>query len=418
MSQSRAVLDTRGVGVEWRLLLGLVAIQAAISIAWVVYNIYLPDLLKQFGFDPAFGLTLLVLENFIAAFMEPIMGGISDRLKQRLGSSVPLIVAGIILAAFFFMAIPVVVIFGNPESMTRWLLPGTMVIWATAMTIFRSPTIALLGRCVSAPNLPQAFSLLVVIGILVNALKPFAQQFILSLGAPFAFTISSLVFIATAALLRIAKARIPDLNTLTPNNSHNSERQPLRVVPQLFLIGLLGISIALVMRLAIGETLPRLIQLEIAGANPKIWMAAFALVLAIFSLVAGKLATKIGNELFMTIGCVGGVLLLGLMLIVHGTIATVISIALLLACLSAANIGTIPLALTATTKARNGLGVGMYYGGAATTTSLFGLIFPLPAEIITLSSSIMMAAIALIGSVILIAVISRSKSLLGAELSP
>jgi Na+/melibiose symporter-like transporter len=127
MSQGRVALLASGV--EWRLLSGLVAIQAAISLAWVIYNVYLPDLLKQFGFDPAFGLALLIVENFIAAFMEPLMGGLSDRLKRNLGSSVPLIVAGIILTSAFFIAIPVVTIFGNPESMTRWLLPAMIVIW-------------------------------------------------------------------------------------------------------------------------------------------------------------------------------------------------------------------------------------------------------------------------------------------------
>ncbi|NJM27941.1 MAG: hypothetical protein HC856_06400 [Pseudanabaena sp. RU_4_16] len=120
----------------------------------------------------------------------------------------------------------------------------------------------------------------------------------------------------------------------------------------------------------------------------------------------------------MLIGCVGGALLLGLLATVHGAIATITSISLLLVCLSAAINGTVPLALTATPKDWNGLGVGMYYGGAAAATSLFNVIFPQPAALITLSSSITMAAITLIGTAFLITLVNRLKSLPLAEILP
>jgi Na+/melibiose symporter-like transporter len=415
MSQARVALVASGR--EWRLLSGLVAIQAAISLAWVVYNVYLPDLLKQFGFDPAFGLTLLIVENFIAAFMEPIMGGLSDRLKQNLGSSLPLIVTGIILASAFFIAIPVVTIFGNPESMVRWLLPAFIIIWAIAMTVFRSPAIALLKQCAGASSLAQAFSVLTLTGGLVSSLKPLADRFILSFGAATAFTISSLAFLAAAALLRFVKSSIPDAETVI-RNSFESYPSLKKSAPQLFLLGLLGISIGWSMRLAIGETLPRLLELEVAGANLQLCTGVIAIALAIFAIPAGSIAARIGNELVMVISCVGAALILGLLFVVHGAIATIVLIALLLACLSAAINGTIPLALTATSKAWNGSGVGIYYGGAAAATSLFSVIFPHPPAIITLSTSITMAAIALIGSAILITFVNRLKSLPQEQLSP
>ncbi|WP_019501229.1 MFS transporter [Pseudanabaena sp. PCC 6802] len=413
MSQGRAALLASGV--EWRLLSGLVAIQAAISLAWVVYNIYMPDLLKQFGFDPAFGLTLLTIENFIAAFMEPIMGGLSDRQKQNLGSSVPLIVAGIIFASAFFMAIPAVTIFGNPQSMVRWLLPAFALVWATAMAIFRSPAIALLGQCARGSNLAQAFSVLTLTGGAIGALKPLADRFIFSFGAATAFTVSSLAFLAAATLLRFVKSSIPTSDAATRNRTESCPSLQT-IVPQLLLLGLLGISIAWSMRLAIGETLPRLIQLEIAGANLQLWMGAIAIGLAVFAIPAGWLAAKLGNELVTASGCLGAALLLGLMSIVHGAIATIVSIALLLACLSAVINGTIPLALTATPKSWNGLGVGIYYGGTAAVASIFSLIFPLPERTIAFSSSITMAAIALMGSAIVIAIVNRLKSLLQEQL--
>lgn len=415
MSRGRVALV--GSRVKWQQLSGLVAIQAAISLAWVVYNVYLPDLLKQFGLDPAFGLTLLIVENLIATFMEPLTGALSDRLKQRLGTSMPFIVAGVILASALFIAIPAVAILGNPESIARWLLPAIIICWAIAMATFHSPAISLLSQCcASAPSLVQAFSVLTLTGGLVSSLKPLANQFILSFGAGVAFTISSLGFLAAAALLRFVKSTMTDAETLT---IRAGLRPSLRTItPQLLMLGLLGILIGWSLRLAIGETLPRLIQLELAGAKLELWMGIVTIALAIFSIPAGRIATRIGTQLVMLIGCVGAALLLGLLATVHGAIATIISIALLLACLSAAINGTVPLALTATPKDWNGLGVGMYYGGAAASTSLFSVIFPQPPALITLSSSIMMAAIALIGTAFLITLVNRLKSLPEAELSP
>jgi hypothetical protein len=260
-------------------------------------------------------------------------------------------------------------------------------------------------------------SVLTLMGGLISSLKPLADQFILSFGAATAFTISSLAFLAAATLLRLVKSSIPDAETVI-RNSFESHPALKKIAPQLFLLGLLGILIALSMRLAIGEALPRLIQLEIAGANLQLWIGAITIAFAIFALPAGQIATRIGNAPLMVISCIGAALMLGLMFVVHGAIATIVSIALLLACLSAVINSTVPLALTVTPKSWNGLGVGIYYGGAAAVTSLFSAIFPLPVGIITLSSSITMAAIALLGSAILITFVNRLKSLPQEQLSP
>jgi Na+/melibiose symporter-like transporter len=413
MSQGRVA--PVGSGVKWGQLSGLIAIQAAISLAWVIYNVFLPDLLKQFGFAPAFGITLLIVENFIAALMEPLTGGLSDRLRQRLGTSMPFIMAGVILTSAFFIAIPAVAILGNPESLMRWLLPIVVICWVIAMSIFRSPAISLLGKCASAPSLPQAFSLLTLTGGLVSSLKPLADRFILSFGAAFAFTVSSLGFLAAAALLRFVKIGIPN-----PNTSTNPENQPpiREIAPQLLLLGLLGLLLGWSMRLALGETLPQVIKLEIAGANLDLCMGAIAIALAILSLLTSRIATRIGNELAMVVGCVGAASFLGLLTTMHGAIATISSIALFLICASAAINGTVPLALTTMPKNWSGLGVGMYFGGAAAATSLFNIAFPHPAETITLPSSIAMAAIALVGTAIGIAIVSKLKYLPEGRLTP
>ncbi|MBF2080229.1 MAG: hypothetical protein IGR76_17365 [Synechococcales cyanobacterium T60_A2020_003] len=116
----------------WLQVWGLVLVQGAIALTWVIYNLYLADLLTQFGFPVALATPLLVLENILAAVIEPIMGNFSDGLQHRMGIRFPFIALGMILASACFIGIPAVVVFGGTSGLLRWLLPGVLVAWAIA----------------------------------------------------------------------------------------------------------------------------------------------------------------------------------------------------------------------------------------------------------------------------------------------
>ena len=118
--------------VLWLQVWGLAAVQGAIALTWVIYNLYLLKLLTQFGFPKELATGLLILENLLAAIMEPLMGGLSDQSQRWVGTRFPFISFGIVLASAFFIAIPLFVAFGSPAS--TWLLPVLMVAWALAMT--------------------------------------------------------------------------------------------------------------------------------------------------------------------------------------------------------------------------------------------------------------------------------------------
>jgi len=64
----------------------LAALQGAITLAWIIYNAYVPQLLVQFGFPASLAVGLLVLENALAVIMEPLMGGLSDQAQRWVGS--------------------------------------------------------------------------------------------------------------------------------------------------------------------------------------------------------------------------------------------------------------------------------------------------------------------------------------------
>jgi hypothetical protein len=352
--------------IVWAKVCGLATVQGAIVLMWVIYNLYLPSLLKQFGFPPRFSIGLLVVENLLAIALEPIMGGASDQARIWVGSRFPMIILGVVISAASFILIPAVMLLGDATTVLRWLLPIVMVIWAIAMTIFRSPVMALLGQYAFATRLPQAASILMFMGALAGAIGVFAapSKFILSLGPTMAFTIGSIVALLTAMLLRVLDAQLPNsILTIAAEPLSHSLRSLLPALGQIFGVGA-GI--------ALGSRLMNVVFNQIQ-TSPGVLTGTFTIAVLLSTLPAGWLAVKIGNRPVMVTGLGILAVLLGLMGLLQNMgwgmgIAVLLGIAF-----SPVSNGTIPFAFSVMPPDRGGLGVGMFFGGSALAGMLLNL---------------------------------------------
>ncbi|MEI6443621.1 MAG: MFS transporter [Nostocales cyanobacterium ELA583] len=347
----------------WVQVLALAGLQAAITLTWLVYNLYLPKLLTQFGFPASLAVGLLVLENALSVVLEPLMGGLSDQAIRWLGSRFPFISAGVILASTLFIAIPCIVTFIPPTEVIRGILPLALVAWALAMTVFRSPAISLLGRYSKIPKeLPLAASLLTLAGGIVGSFRGIANTFILSLGPIFAFSLASFVLLGAAFILRFFHpSEIPE----------NTEVIKIPI-PKLGLILVTGFSIAWGSRLlmdAIGKT----IKTQLHTNDITVIMLGISLTLAVAALPAGFFAVKIGNLRAMLAGIFTTILSIILMLNIG---ANFLIILLTLAGFSLIMNGAFPFVLELMPQRWAGLGIGIYFGGFSLAMSLFGFIFP------------------------------------------
>jgi len=356
--------------VLWAKVWGLATIQGAISLMWVIYNLYLVDLLTQFGFPKQIAASIVILENILAAIMEPLMGNLSDRVQQWIGSRFLFIALGVIIAALCFIAIPTTFIFQN--AATRWILPIVLVAWALAMTFFRSPAMSLLGRYAFLTNLPQAASILTLVGALAGATGPLASQFILGLGPGTAFAIGSITLLAAAGTLRVTQ---PD-QTLKLN-SNNFSPSPSKSNLNWLNLGLIfgaGLGVALGFRLLM-QTFPAIVADQIPDANSKLILGGIFIALAITAIPAGKLAVAIGSQRAMVLGLVSMAICLTLTLLSFNlVIAFGVAIALG-STFSLVSNGTIPFALSLVPSNKAGLGTGIYFSGSAVATSLFIALF-------------------------------------------
>lgn len=367
--------NKNSINILWLQVCSLGIVQGAISISWVIYNLYLPKLLVQFGFPQSLAISLLILENALAVVMEPLMGSLSDRAQRWFGSKFPFITVGILLSSALMIAIPSIVTFVPPTTVIRYILPVMMVAWALAMTVFRSPVLSLMGRYAMPKSLPMAASVLTLIVGVIGAFRLTAYDFILGLGPIAAFSIASLVLLGSATILRLVHP--PDTRSDQPVDRHRAVALPPVSLPALGLIFGLGASFAWGYRLLL-DAVGKFLKIQLNADNVELQLAIFGIALAFAALPAGAVATKIGNRKTMLYG--SGITVI-LMLLMPYIGAQILVLALLVGALIFILNGTIPFALEMVPPHRGGLGLGMYFGGAGLAMSIFGSVFQNPKAI-------------------------------------
>ncbi|VXD21802.1 hypothetical protein [Planktothrix paucivesiculata] len=348
----------------WFQLIGLSLIQGAISLTWLLYRLYVPQLLASLGFPGLFP-TILVIENALGVIIEPIAGNFSDRQRRWLGTRFPLISLGVILASGLFIGIPVFYIFGQSFNSIHWIFPILLILWAVAMAVFRSPVTALLGQYAIETKLPQAMSLLIFMGGIIGAIRPISSKFILGLGSGITFTIGSLVLLGSVGVLRYFN---PDLSVI-PQSEEPAQKLYLR---NLVFIAFLGLFVAWETRLILGEVFPQVIKNS--GGNVQWIMFTGLILLAFASIPAGLFAVKIGNNKATLIGLITTTILLLLSsFIVNKSIIILISL-LLIASYSLVANGIIPIAFSLIPSQKGGLGIGVYFGAFSLAMSGYDLM--------------------------------------------
>ncbi len=385
--------------VLWPQVWGLASVQGAIALTWVVYNLYLVDLLTQFNFPASWATGLLVLENILAALIEPITGNFSDGLQHRMGTRFPFIALGVVLASMFFLGIPLVWVFVGPEGLMRWVLPITLVAWAMAMTLFRSPALSLLGRYAFRSQLPQAASILTLVGGVAGSLAPLAGSLILQMGPVITFSIGSFTLLGAAAVLRAVGPN----QSISPTETvaQSTLDRPTLSIRRLSLVFGTGLGVALGLRLLM-QMLPAVLAAQVPNLNRGLVMGSIFIALAVAAIPAGTFVSRAGTRVSMVVG-------LGLMALLN--LLTLFSSSLFLAFGIAISIGlafsivsntTIPFALSMVPDHKAGLGTGMYFSGGAVALSLHGMAVSQGFSIST-SAGLIIGAVAFIGAAVCVA---------------
>ncbi|MGG6240159.1 MFS transporter [Nodosilinea sp. AN01ver1] len=362
-----AQIPTAKPSVLWGPVWGLALMQGAITLLWVIYNLYLVQLLTQLGFPQGLAVGLLVVENLLAMVIEPVVGTFSDRMQHQIGTRLPIISLGVVLTAGLFVVIPTALVWG--QGALRWGLPLLLVAWAMAMAVFRSPALSLLGRYAMGTQLPQAASLLTLVGGVSGAMGPLAGQFILGLGPLVAFSLGSVVLLVAALALRWAgPSGVTDAAAIAPPAA-----SPLPWASLGLIFGT-GVGVGLGFRLVM-SALPATLAQRVPDANIPLVLGALFIALALTAIPAGQLARRLGNRRAMVLGLSAMASLAILLGVISSTAVGMLLAALFGAALSLVSNGTLPFALAMVPPARAGLGTGTYFSGGALAASVGGGLF-------------------------------------------
>ncbi|MBE9008441.1 MFS transporter [Fortiea sp. LEGE XX443] len=350
----------------WRQVWGLAALLVAIILSWMAYAFYQPKILQELEFVELAG-WLGILQGLLSAVIEPLSGGISDRIQQRLGSRLPMISVGVVLAGLIFATVSLLTEHNLPTGI-RWVIPVLMTAWVMAMIIFRSPAIALLTQFVPTTELSQANAILVLVFGTVAAIAPLFNTLLYSMGASITFMLGAIALVLGAYILQLFSPK----QAFNPPIHHQqkSATAPTMLLILIFAIGLAtGFEVNLLFAI-----FPPELQTQLPGLQVEIIASEILLVSAIASVPLRDWTADLGANKSMLLGLGSMTGLMGLTVLNDHYI---LAIALILAfgiSFSLVFLSMIPLVLGKLPATQAGLGTGLYFGGSAGGTAIVSLL--------------------------------------------
>ncbi|AFY31419.1 MFS transporter [Calothrix sp. PCC 7507] len=350
----------------WRQVWGLATLLAAIIFSWMAYGLFQPKILQKLEFSELAG-SLGIIQGLLSIVIEPVVGGLSDRIQHYLGNRLPLISVGVTLAGLIFVAVSLLVE-QNLQGAVRWVVPVLMTAWVVAMIIFRGPAIALLMQFAPVTELPQANAILVFVFGLVGAIGPILDILLNKIGASMTFLLGAIALIMGAYILRSS----------TPNHSFNpstiNQDIPATTPPiLLILIFCVGFGAGLEVNLLM-SIFPLELQTQLPSIKLEFITSGIFLVSAIASIPLGEWTAQLGANKAITLGLGTMTGLMGLALLNDNDILVVAFILAFGISFSLVFVSMIPFALSKVPPNQAGLSTGLYFGGSAGATALVPIL--------------------------------------------
>lgn len=344
----------------WRQVWGLAALLVAILLSLLAYGFYQPVILTRLGLAQWAG-TLGLAQGLLAAAIEPIFGGVSDRILRRFGNRLPQITVGVTVAGLLFVAIALFWQFPLSRGW-RWLIPTLMTVWLMAAIAFRGPAVALLRQFAPTEELPAANALFIVLFGLISAVAPLLALLLERVQVSVAFVCGAIVLTLGAFCFY----RTAPLSAPIPPRSSGRLQDLAKIGAIVFGVGLLS---GLELNLLLG-IFPPVLGDRLFDIHPA-WIASgMMLVCSLSANPSNQLVVRWGAGRTMQVGL--GTIVLGLALFPLARIP-LLSFALTIAlgmALGLVFIGTIPYALSAMPPDRAGLSTGLFFGGSGAAMTL------------------------------------------------
>ena len=248
------------------------ALQFAFAATWIVYVLFLPQLVVQAGLPKAAVGWILMLDQLIFVLADFACGVMADRVARVVGRVGAWVAGATLLSCAAFVALP----FAAPGGSVPLLLV-LIVVWSITSSALRAPLLALVGRHVTKPRQPALLGCwLLGLGV-ASALQPYLGLVLRGFDPRLPFVISS----ASLALLTLglvaAEHRLAAQPAASAAEDAASPERPAEPTPLFVAVALLAAlafqvhvfidSGPLYTRLAGAGSLPTLMPLFWIGFN-------------------------------------------------------------------------------------------------------------------------------------------------------
>lgn len=201
-------------------------IQFLFLATWVVYVIYLGDLLEKLGLPKTFLPTLLLIDQLLFVCADLALGLYADRAMRFYRRLAPLVMTLNLIACLAFVALPHLAS-GAPE-----VFIGITMLWVLTASVLRAPLYGLIARRSLAPGRATAASL---IGLgLASALAPYLGVLLKGVDPLLPFALSGISLALATLGFSTWEAR-----QQAPNAASNSQPTPALHAIWLLLLAML-----------------------------------------------------------------------------------------------------------------------------------------------------------------------------------
>ncbi|PKQ70213.1 MFS transporter [Raineya orbicola] len=354
-------------------IISIAALEAAITIGWLAYEKYQPQLLLKFSFVEFAGL-LLVAQGILGAIFHPISGKWADKAFRERGSKFSVIISGAAFAAVIFVAVSVA-LNTNPASPLKWILPVLVILWLAAMATFHSPAISLIENFTPVHKFPQVAAILTMVFGLIYTIEPFLIQILNTLGLTITFILGGVLVISAAYAIKTVSITPP---TEEDKKIMAKEELAMDSKKDLFLTGFFVGLFKMMMLFFVPAVW---VKHKFFGATEKVFFSdpdylqsAMLMFSALLAIPVSKIVEKQGSYKSLIWGCIIAFAIILPALFIKGQTFSIIMLLLMGLVYSLLSVASLPYILNRAKTGQTGYSIGLYYGGTALATAVILLI--------------------------------------------
>ena len=239
----------------------------------------------------------MTIDNYIALFLQPYIGQLSDRTRTRFGRRMPYLLVGVPLAALFYTLIPF------HTGLISLLI--FMLCMNLSMAIFRSPTIALMPDITPEQERTKANGIINFMGGCGAILAFSIGSFLFSIDETLPFLAVSVVFLITLWIvfkhIKEQRDALSYAETVIPKINYKEELNASTI----YLLAAIFFWFIAIQGMEALFTLYGVNELGLSKSASAFSLTFFSLSFVISAIPSGLLGAKIGKKKVIVIGVIG-----------------------------------------------------------------------------------------------------------------